>query len=87
MTRVVCGWCKKSMGVKKGEGGATHGICLSCLEKTLGHPLPPDQWLLLASIEIDQRLEDDDESAGARFALMAAWEELQRLLGETRRAA
>jgi len=30
--RIVCSWCGKDMGVKKGRG-ITHGICEDCIKK------------------------------------------------------
>lgn len=32
---VVCAWCGKNMGKKKGIEGTTHGMCQECYDKEI----------------------------------------------------
>lgn len=33
MTKIICAWCRISMGEKPGADGITHSICKDCEEK------------------------------------------------------
>ena len=48
---VICAWCRKVIGAKKGIEGVSHGICPECKEIVMRTEIPlvrptPREWLL-----------------------------------------